>query len=201
MKYPSGQNPAQFIPWQPSTWPNSPVAFDNNFAQALEEIIHETILNEIGNVISDAQQTTGSLEHRGHVVALAMLCAVDTISSYAFPRTRVHCRVCGLGDGVGPRYQKFIVTFFPEDYQPFAKDLYDLHRNSMVHSWNLFKAGICPGNEKINKIGGVFLFGLLNFFNALNISVQNFLLTLPEDLSLQQASLTRYKELKDSTLP
>lgn|SRR3989338_5453326 len=201
MKYQSGQGQSQFIPWQPSTWPNPPTIFDKNFAEVLEKIIQETILNEIRNIISDANRVNGSLEYRGHVVALAMLCAVDTISSYAFPKTKAVCQTCGRSDSIGPKYKKFIETFFPADYQPLAGDIYNLHRNSMVHSWNLFEAGILPGTEKINKTGVALSFGLLNFFDALQIAARNFLVVLPGDPNLQQASLTRFTELKASALP
>jgi hypothetical protein len=177
-----------FIPWQPSTWPTPPVSYNAEFAETLGIIISETMLNEIGNVISDAHKVNGGLEHRGHVVVLAILCAVDSIAAYAF------------NGGVGERYTKFISTFFPSDYQPFADDIYKLYRNSSVHSWNLFQVGIWPGNEKVTRDGGSLSFGLINAFDALKQAIDNFLATLPEDANLQTNSLSRYRELKQSAV-
>jgi hypothetical protein len=199
-RYPLEFNKKEFIPWQPSTWPLPPVAYNDDFERVLERILRETLLDEIRNVISDSQASGHGLVHRGHVVALAMLCAVDTVSSYAFVKIKKPCPKCGRGDSIGPTYEKFIGTFFPEDYRPFAKDIYTLHRNSMVHSWNLFEAGILPGDDQITKVGNSLSFGLLNFFKALEISVQNFLTTLLTNPTLQEASLARYKELQKSAL-
>lgn len=199
MKYNSASS--GFTPWQPSTWPNPPAVFDADFAETLKQIFKETILNEISNVISDAKNSGHGLVHRGHVVALAMLCAIDTISSYAFPKIKVPCPTCDRSDAIGSKYQKFIADFFPPDYQPFAKDIYDLYRNSIVHSWNLFQAGMLPGNDPITNTNGGLSFGLLNFFEALQSSVENFLSKLPLDQNLQVSSMDRYKKLKESALP
>ncbi|MDO8633461.1 MAG: hypothetical protein Q8O97_01960 [bacterium] len=188
MKYRDKLESEGFIPWQPSTWPKPSIVYSTEFAETLEIIIKETMLNEIENVISDAHIVNGSLEHRGHVVALALLCAVDSIAAYAF------------SGGVGSRYIKFITTFFPADYQPFADDIYNLYRNSSVHSWNLFEVGMWPGNEPIRKDNGSLSFGLLNFFQALKNAVDNFLSTLPQDTNLQTNSLTRYSDLKISAV-
>ena len=200
MKYP-GLNSTKFIPWQPSTWPEPPATFDIGFHKNLKRILNETILKEIYNVISDAQSSGQGLVHRGHVVALAMLCAIDAISSYAFPKKNEECKKCGRSDHIGPKYKRFISDFFPQDYKPFAKAIYNLYRNSMVHSWNLFKVGILPGNQPISKKDGTISFGLLNFFDALKKATKNFLLCLTDNPALQMASLKRYKELKDSALP
>lgn len=160
--------------------------------------MRETILDEIHNCISDAVQVNGGLGHRGHVIALSMFCAVDTISAYAFPKTKESCAACGRSDGIGPKYRQFIETFFPADYRPFAGDIYGSHRNSMVHSWNLFEVGILPGHEPVKKENGALSFGLLNFFDALSEATASFFAALSADSALQQASLARYKELKES---
>lgn len=189
------------MPWQPSTWPDPPVTFDSDFCSNLERIINETILDEIQNVIMDAQASDEGLAHRGHVVALAMFCAIDALSSYAFKITKEACRTCNRADGVGPRYKRFIAEFFPEEYKPYAEDIYKLYRNSMVHSWNLFKVGILPGDEQIYKTDGTIAFGIISFFKALNKASNDFFLALSFDSALQRASIARYKELKASALP
>jgi len=200
MKYPKVSG-LEFIPWQPSTWPDPPDTYDSGFNKNLERIFKETILEEIKNVISDAQGHGQGLVHRGHVVAIAILCAIDAISSYAFQKSQAVCPTCGRGDRIAHRYKSFIAAYFPRDYRSFSEDIYNLYRNSMVHSWNLFKVSIRPGNQKITLKDGVLSFGLLNFFTALKNATNNFLLDLAEDPKLQTASLLRYRELKNSALP
>lgn len=110
MKYQSQSAP--FLPWQPTSWP-APNPDFQLFSADLEVILRETILVEIRNVIADAKQVNGGLEHRGHVIALSLLCAVDTLSSYAFEDVGIQmCEKCGRGDKIGPRYQKYIESFF-----------------------------------------------------------------------------------------
>ncbi len=178
----------KFTPWQPSTWPEPPDFYTLEFLQTLEKIIKETILDEIDNVISDAYKVNGGLAHRGHVVVLALLCAVDSIAAYSF-----------IG-GVGERYKNFISIYFPSDYQPFATEIYNLYRNSSVHSWNLFQVAIWPGNEPITTSGGSLSFGIVNFYNALVKAVDNFLSDLPSNTTLQINSLKRYSELKHTAI-
>jgi len=156
------------------------------------------MLGEIKNVIEDAKKVNGDLQHRGHVVAITMLCAVDTLSSYAFKDLKAtKCPTCKRGDKVGPRYERFIKDFFPSAYGVFAKDIYRLYRNSMVHSWNLFQATIHPRNEPVTKDkNGTLAFGLENFFDALRTSAEDFLTQLETDQGLQKNTLHRYKELR-----
>ena len=120
------------------------------------------MIDEINNVISDVNNTNESLEHRGHVIILALLCAIDSIAAYAFQ------------GGVGSRYENFISTYFPTEYQPFASEIYKLYRNSSVHSWNLFQVGIWLGKEPITTDGGSLSFGLINFQKALVKAVDTF---------------------------
>ena len=186
MKYES--IPKGFIPWQPSTWPEPPTSYVVEFSETLERIIKETMLDEIDNVISDAHKVNGDLQHRGHVVILALLCAVDSIAAYTFQ------------GGVGSRYRNFISNYFPAEYQPFANDIYKLYRNSSVHSWNLFQVGISPGEESITINGGSLSFGLINFQKALIRAVDTFLNDLPKNTTLQRNSLKRYTKLKNTAI-
>lgn len=195
MKY-SDATP-DFYAWQPSTWPAPPELYNADFRNVLSKIFHDSLLIEIKNVISDAP----SLEHRGHVVALSIMCAIDTLASYAFKSTNEACSSCGRGDRVGPNYKEYIETFFPSDYQPYANEIYKLYRNSLTHSWNLFQAGMLPGNESIRKINGAIIFGLRHLFDALEKSVDVFLEKLTNDSRLQEAALKRYRELKNSARP
>lgn len=151
MQYNVPANAHGFISWLPSMWPTPPASFTSQFADSLEIIFRETILDEIANVISDAKAQPSGLQHRGHVIALAMLCAVDALAGYAY------------GGKVGKRYVRFIQNFFPSDYRPFAEAIYNQYRNITVHSWNIFEVAILPGNEKIADTGGCLSFGLLHF--------------------------------------
>jgi hypothetical protein len=199
MKYTEeSANKLGFFAWQPSTWPKAPVVYTDELGKTLKEIFEDSLLLEIRNVINDAP----TLEHRGHVVALAILCAIDTLSSYAFTDINIEkCSKCNRGDGVGPNYQKYIERFFPNEYNPFAKRIYKLYRNSITHSWNLFEAGMSPGDNEIQEDRGVVVFGLLNFFKSMEISVEKFIQELEIDPALQQSALYRYTELKNTAKP
>lgn len=187
---PVGVAPAlPFIAWQPSTWPPAPAAVDEAFVDNLKHIFEESILSEINNVISDAHNSVGSLEHRGHVVAIALLCALDAISSY------------GYGARCGKQIPEFVRAHFPAQYRPRADALLVLYRHAMVHSWNLFEVSLSPGTEEISESGGVISFGLLNFFEALVQATERFLEQLVNDPALQQKTLARYKALKGLAKP
>lgn len=176
--------PTGFVAWQPSTWPEAPTAVDERFVFTLKRIFEESILGEIANVISDAQAQNGDLQHRGHVVAIALLCALDAISSY------------GYGARSGKQIPDFVRVHFPALYKAHANSLLTLYRHAMVHSWNLFEVSITPGNEQVAKVGGTLSFGLLNFFDALKLAAGEFLEHLERDTSLQKKTLDRYKQLR-----
>jgi len=179
----SSTQDGSFEPWKPSTWPDPPKYYDAAFQDAVERIFWESLLEEIFNVISDAP----TLEHRGHVVALSLLCAIDALSSYAFEDRRV-----------GTRYIKYIEQYFPQEYRPKAKMLYDFYRNSITHSWNLFQAEMTIGYEPAVQKGDTITFGLKNLYNALCQSVEELLKAMKTDALVQQSVLKRYRELKDS---
>jgi hypothetical protein len=71
-----------------------------------------------------------------------------------------------------------------------------LHRNSLIHSWNLFEASIYPDASKIKSEGGTVAFGLLDFFAVLVDATQDFLNRLEASTDLQHNTLARYAELK-----
>lgn len=191
-----------FLPWQPSTWPPAPSAFQEDFQRVIERIVGETIIEEIGNVVDDICKSNGDLRHRGHVVAIAMLCAVDTLSSYAFDNLDAEmCQSCKRGDKVGPRYERFVETFFPDEYRALGESVYSLYRNAMVHSWNLFQVTIYPDGEVPRRNREGISFGLLNFFKALQSAASAFLKDLSRDANLQASTLKRYRSLKESAQP
>jgi hypothetical protein len=178
----------QFVPWKPSAWPNAP-SDQNEFAMVLKRIFEVSMLMEINNVIEDAAARNGSVEHRGHVLAISLLCALDAISSY------------GYGKKNGKQIPPFIRAHFPGEYRQFANAVLKLYRHALVHSWNLFEAAITPGDEGISAEGGVISFGLLNFFDALKQGTEHFLEQLAHDGKLQTKARTRYNTLRRTAKP
>jgi hypothetical protein len=146
-------------------------------------------LGEIRNVIDDAHKANGNLTHRGHVVAIALICALDAISSY------------GYGARSGNQIPEYVRTHFPPAYRPFANAIRRLYRNNLVHSWNLFPVSILPGNEPVRELNHSLSFGLLHFHEALLISVESFLKALETDPRLRRSTLTRYRALRASARP
>ena len=139
------------------------------------------MLDEINNVIADAK---GNLEHRGFVIAIALMCALDTISSY------------GYGARSGKQIPNFVRSHFSSDYRPHAAALLRLYRHCLVHSWSLPKAAITSGSDPIVTNNGVLCFGLLQFRDALSRASEDFFKKLETDHGLQAKTLTRYRMIK-----
>lgn len=183
-----GLEKPRFHAWQPSTWPDPPPAVDQDFIRTLKRIFEDSILGEINNVISDAEKCNGGLQFRGHVVAIALFCALDTISSY------------GYGARSGNKIPDFVRAHFPAEFAAHADLLLPLYRHTMVHSWNLFEASVSPGNAPITYKGTI-SFGLLTFFGVLVHGTESFLNALETDPTLQANTLKRYGDLKGSARP
>ncbi len=177
-----------FVPWQPSAWPEAP-ADQHEFTNVLKRIFEVSMLMEINNVIEDAKARNDSLEHRGHVLAISMLCALDAISSY------------GYGALCGKQIPPFVRAHFREEYKPFALGILRFYRHALVHSWNLFQVAITPGNEGITADKGVISFGLLNFFSALQEATEDFLTRLSGTKELQRKARNRYSKLRRTAKP
>jgi len=175
-----------FVAWQPSTWPATASAVDDNFVFILKGIFEESMLGEISNVIGDVHKVNGDLQHRGHVVAVALMCALDAIASYGYRKHHV---------------SDFIKAHFRPDYNPHADRIYELYRCSLVHSWNLFEASICPDNTKIKLDGKSLTLGLLDLFECLVAATEDFLEKLTYDAALQKNTLERYEELRNTARP
>lgn len=184
--YMSGTGPQLFAAWQPSTWPAAPASSPSEFIEVLKRIFEESILGEVRNVIEDITKSNGTLAFRGHVVAIAMMCALDAISSYGYR---------------GKKNGKFIASHFPDEYHPYADQIYEVFRLSLVHSWNLFEASIYADNSPIRLEGGTLAFGLLNFFDALVAGTEDFLNCLPAGGDLLTNAISRYEELRATAKP
>lgn len=182
----------KLIPWQPSTWPPAPAAVDADFIATLKTIIQQSILDEIDNVIGDAKAHNGNLEHRGHVVAIALMCALDAISAYGN-------RGSGKWKG-GAHIEKFVRSHFPREYHRYASAICQLYRNCLIHSWNLFEVTLLPGSDPV-RVDGTLSFGLLNFRDAMHVGVNDFLVELAKDRDLQRKTLVRYEILRKTAKP
>lgn len=152
--------PAGFLPWQPSTWPSLDSA-GLELAPTLRRIFECTILGEINNVISDAEKSGGSLEFRGHVVAIALLCALDAISSYGY---------CSESCRSGKQIPKFVRAHFPQEYGPHAKTLLRLCRHAMGIAGICLRRPFFQGRSRSSLHDGTLPFGLKRFFHDLCVA-------------------------------
>ena len=142
------------------------------------------MLLEISNVMEDATARSGGLEHRGHVIAISLFCALDAISSY------------GYGKLTGKQIPPFVRAHFPLEYRPHADALLKTYRHALVHSWNLFSVAITPQPEVLTSRGGVLSFGLPNLFEALKESTEHFLEQLVQKPALMTQARARYAQLR-----
>ena len=182
----SGASIRMFAAWQPSTWPIASTLSDDEFIEVLKRIFEESILGEVRNVIEDITKSNGTLAFRGHVVAIALMCALDAISSYGYR---------------GKKNGKFITAHFPDIYRPYADQIYEVFRLSLIHNWNLFEASIYADSSTIRMEGSTLTFGLHNFSDALVVGTENFLNRLPSDGVLCNNSRNRYEELRATAKP
>ena len=93
------------------------------------------------------------------------------------------------------------LAHFPDEYRPYADQIYEVFRLSLVHSWNLFEASLYADNSTIRLEGGTLAFGLLNFFDALVAGTEDFLNCLPAGGDLLTNSISRYEELRATAKP
>jgi hypothetical protein len=171
------------VPHHPSTWPDS-TKCDSEFIESLKRIIKESILAEIDNVIEDAQQRRGNLDKRGYVVAVALMCALDAISSY------------GYGNRRGAQIPDFIRAHFPKAYYEHANLILRAYRDFSVHSWHLFAAGITAEGEAISFCKGVPCINLLHLRDALASGVEFYFEDLKTNETLRGMTLKRYRGLR-----
>jgi len=127
---------------------------------------------------ADVHKSNGDLQHRGHVVAIALMCRWTPL----------------------PRMDTENITFPISSKRTSAPTTtrcgsdYELYRCSLVHSWNLFEAAICPDDTKIKLEGRSLTIGLLDLFDCLVPATEDFLEKLTYDPALQKNTLERYEE-------
>jgi len=178
--------PIRFLPWQPSTWPDLSNNESRDVIPILRQIFYQSMIDEIQNVISDAQAVNGSLEHRGHVVGIALMCTLDAVAEY------------GYRGGTGKQIVKFVRRHFPDEYHADAERIYDLYRCKMVHGWNLFSVTIWPTNEPFVATSEDMSIGLLTLFNALRSAIEDFLDKLTTDDHLRANTFRKYNHLRST---
>lgn len=176
-------NGKQFVAWQPSTWPNIDSLSAPEFVEVMRKIFDTTIIGEIKNVIDDILKNNSNLEQRGHVIAIVLMCATDTLCSYGWYKEN-------------ERFRYYIENCFPAAYKKFGVQLYKLYRCELIHSWNLFDVAIYPGNEKISEDNGTIQFGVLNYFSALKKSVNLLLKKMKSDPEILERCKKRYQDLR-----
>ena len=147
--------------WLPSTWPSPPSVPDEAFIESLAAIFQTGMLDEIENVIEDAFARNGSLEHRGHVIGISMMCALDSLSRFA-----------SVQEGQRARVIAFVQNFFPCEFSTFADTIYTGFRNGLVHEWFMTEVAFLPNDEPITvEANETVSMGLLTFKRGLERSV------------------------------
>ena len=165
----------ELVSSMPSTWGKAD-RFDQTFHDKLRRIITDTMLSELDNVVRQSP----SLENRGHVIGVAYMCALETITSYGYSRT-----------------EDFIREHFPETYKDHANRFQDEYRNRLVHDWNLAgKVALLPNDEPPTVKDDYFEVGLKNFAKAFETAVKDFLDKLGGNKELQKKAVQRYEAIR-----
>jgi hypothetical protein len=173
------------LAWQPSTWPEATTKWEAGLIPTLRKIFDESMLTEIDGVIADAKKANGGLEHRGYVIAIALMCALDAVSSY------------GYGARSGNQIPDFVRAHFPKEYHDHSYELLTLYRHALVHSWHLFQVAVKPGDDPITvDENDVLCFGLLHLRDAISEGIADYFKKLETDAQLQGKTLERYKKLR-----
>lgn len=179
-----------FVPRLPSTWPAVDDAPDVSFADILSRLFVEGMLAELNNVCNDiyANNATG-LQGRGHVVGVAMMAILDSVSWFAYPAERQHERI--------PHYVR---DYFGAEYQSIGQELSDHYRNGLIHEWFMREVAFLPGNEPlVIQSNGSPILGLLTFRDALSESIFRFVADLRADSGRRRIAASRYSYLQQNT--
>jgi hypothetical protein len=145
------------------------------------------MLAELESVCSDViANNAGSLQGRGHVIAVAMMSILESVSQFASTGERQFLRI-----------PAFVRSYFPPEYHPIADDLNDFYRNGLIHEWFMRKVALLPGREPLTtQSNGSPVLGLLTFKEGLTISIERFLEELRTDASLRDVAAIRYRTLQ-----
>lgn len=179
-----------YEPRLPSTWPPVTNPPDIPFVDILERLFKEGMLIELENVCSDILARGGAgLQGRGHVIGVAMMSALDSLSQFAYPAERQHIRI--------PQY---VQDYFPPDFHVIRDELNSGYRNGLIHEWFMRQVAFLPGNEPISiQANGSPVLGLLTFKSGLAHSVASFLGVLRSSQERRIQAARRYHTLQTQT--
>jgi hypothetical protein len=176
-----------FVPRLPSTWPTVDTTPDTSFADVLERLFVEGMMAELNNVCGDILASNpAGLQGSGHVVGVAMMSILDSVSQFAYPAERQRDRI--------PRY---VYDYFAAEYHVIAQDLSDRYRNGLIHEWFMREVAFLPRNEPlVIQSNGSPILGLLTFRDALSESIHRFLADLRVDPARRRVAAVRYSSLQ-----
>jgi hypothetical protein len=178
-----------FVPRLPSTWPPVGSDPDCSFADILKRLFVEGMLAELQNVCGDirANSTTG-LEGRGHVIGVAMMSILDSVSRFAYPTEHQPVRI--------PHY---VHDYFAAEYHRIEQDLSDRYRNGLIHEWFMREVAFLPGDEPLAvQANGSPVLGLLTFRGELAESIHRFIADLRADAARRRNAAIRYRYLQQN---
>jgi hypothetical protein len=160
------------------------------FVDILERLFREGMLDELEATCADilAQNKTG-LQGRGHVVGIAMLSALDSLSQFAYPSERQYIRI-----------PKYVQDYFPPEFEVIREELNSGYRNGLIHEWFMREVAFLPGTEPISiQANGSPVLGLLTFKAGLIRSVDRFVEALRTDDNRRTTAARRYMTLQTQT--
>jgi hypothetical protein len=160
---------------------------DISFVDVLRDLFVDGMLAELENVCSDIlANNSGGLQGRGHVLAVAMMSILDSVSQFA-----------SSGEPQPVRIPLYVRSYFSMEFHIIAQDLSDLYRNGLIHEWYMRKVAFLPGNEPlVIQSNGSPVMGLLTFKEALSASIQRFLEHLRADAIRREVAAIRYRSLQ-----
>jgi hypothetical protein len=179
-----------FEPRLPSTWPPVEMQPDSGFVDILEQLFVRGMLDELEATFSDilAHNKTG-LQGRGHVVGIAMMSALDSLSQFAYPSERQHVRI-----------PQFVQDYFPQEFNVIREELNSGYRNGLIHEWFMREVAFLPGTEPISiQPNGSPVLGLLTFKSGLTHSINKFVEALRSNSQLRTTAAQRYTFLQSHT--
>jgi hypothetical protein len=183
-------NARVFVPRLPSTWPPVTMPPDLAFVDTLQRLFQDGMLVELENVCGDiAANHPKGLQGRGHVVAVAMMSMLDSLSQFAYPTDRQHIRI--------PNY---VENYFPAEFHAIRQELNDGYRNGLIHEWFMRGVAFLPDGEPISiQANGSPILGLLTFKAGLTESVHRFLADLRNNQQRRAEAASRYLFLQTHT--
>lgn len=183
-------NNQAFEPRLPSTWPPLALPPDSSFVDVLERLFKEGMLAELENVCSDVLACgRGGLQGRGHVIGVAMMSALDSLSQFAYPSERQHIRI--------PQY---VQDYFPAEFHVIREELNSGYRNGLIHEWFMRQVAFLPGSEPISlQTNGSPILGLLTFKAGLAHGIDQFLDALRTSQERRIEAARRYHTLQTQT--